>query len=207
MPKKVNFQTSPRSFAKPIWGRFGRPKSTKMEPKTSPNLRRFSRAKKLLFKSLLEPSWADLGAFWRPSWGPKKHFRIGKTNTGAKSTFFMKTSVQEAFWCELGAIWAPKRAQKGGQKGPKRHQKRDQNDIKILIDFWIDFWTILEAPGDLDREPRGLRGAWLSSLISKNSKTISKTVQSRSNPSGGGGFNRAARSPPGRLRKSRRGMA
>ena len=93
----------------------------------------------MLLKTLLEPSWGDLRTFWRPSWGPKNHFYIGKTNTGAKSAFFMKTSVQEAFWCELGAIWAAKRDQKGGQKGPKRHQKRDQNDIKILIDFWSDF--------------------------------------------------------------------
>ena len=51
-------------------GAFREPKSTKIGPKTSPNFRRFSRAKKLLFKSLLEPSWADLGAFWRPSWAP-----------------------------------------------------------------------------------------------------------------------------------------
>ena len=36
-------------------------------------------------------------------------------------------------------------------------------------------------------------------LNSENSKKISKTVQTRSDPSGGGGFNRAARSPPGRV--------
>ena len=48
---------------------FREPKSTKIGPKTSPNLRRFSKAKKLVFNSLLEPSWADLGTFWRPSWG------------------------------------------------------------------------------------------------------------------------------------------
>ena len=76
--KKVNFQTPkrrvdlqhgghPRNFLEGL----GSPKSTKIGPKTSQNLRRFSRAKKLLFKSLLEPSWADLEAFWRPSWGLK----------------------------------------------------------------------------------------------------------------------------------------
>ena len=99
----------------------------------------------MLLKTLLEPSWGDLRAFWRPSWGPKNRFRIGKTNTGAKFTFFMKISVQEAFWSELGPIWAAKRVQKGGQKGPKRHQKRDQNDINFLIDFLIDFGPISEA--------------------------------------------------------------
>ena len=47
---------------------FREPKATKIGAETTPNLRRFSTAKKLVFKSLLEPSWADLGAFWRPSW-------------------------------------------------------------------------------------------------------------------------------------------
>ena len=47
-----------------------------------------------------------------------------------------------------------------------------------------------------------MRAAGLDSLISKNSKTIWKSVQSRSDPSGGGGFNRAARSPQGPGTKS-----
>ena len=33
------------------------------------------KSEKMLFKSLLEPSWADLGAFWRPSWGPNLRSR------------------------------------------------------------------------------------------------------------------------------------
>ena len=40
----------------------------------------------------------------------------------------------------------------------------------------------------------GMRGAWLDSLISKNSKTNSISVWTRSDPSGGGGFNRCAHS-------------
>ena len=99
-----------------------------------------------------------------------------------------------ASWAELGAIWAAKRAQKGGQDEPKTHPKRDQNDIKILIDFWIDFGPNLEARRGVNQPPRGMRGAWLDSLSSKNSKTISKSVQTRSDPSGGGGFNRFAQS-------------
>ena len=38
-----------------------------------------------------------------------------------------------------------------------------------------------------------MRGAWLDSFEFKNSKKISKTVQTRSDPSGGGGFNHAVR--------------
>ena len=74
MPKKTKFASQPPYFLAPFWT----PKSTKIEPKTSPNLRRFSRAKKVLSKSLLGPSWADLGAFWRPSWGSKYRCGIGR---------------------------------------------------------------------------------------------------------------------------------
>ena len=49
-----------------------------MAPKTHPNFRRFSRAKKLFFKSLLEPSWTDLEPFWEPSWGSKYRCGIGR---------------------------------------------------------------------------------------------------------------------------------
>ena len=77
-PKKVNFQTPQRRILLRYGRGFGRSKSTKIGAKTSQNLRRFSRAKKLLFKSLLEPSWADLGAFWRPSWGSKNRCGIGR---------------------------------------------------------------------------------------------------------------------------------
>ena len=93
-----------------------------------------------------------------------------------------------ASWAELEPIWAPKMVQKGGQKGPKRRQKRDQNDMNILIDFWIDFGAIWEAQEGWTQAPCGMRGAWLDSLSSKNSKKISKTIRTRSDPSGGGGF-------------------
>ena len=80
----------------------------------------------------------------------------------------MKIGVQEQF----GSKKDPKGTILGAKMGPKRHQKRIQNDIKILIDFWIDFWMILEAPGRGGYRSGGLRGAWLSSLISKNFEKI-----------------------------------
>ena len=61
-----------------FWAPFWAPKSTKMAPKPRQNLRRCSRAKKLPFKTLLEPSWADLEAFWRPSWGLRNRCGIGR---------------------------------------------------------------------------------------------------------------------------------
>ena len=68
-------------------GRFGEPKSIKIGPKTNQNLRRFSRAKRLLFKSLLEPSWADLGALGPPKScsGPRWRSFFCKTTFCTKS--------------------------------------------------------------------------------------------------------------------------
>ena len=56
---------------KSFWAPQRGAKSIKNAAKTEQKLSRFSSSKKLLFKSLLEPSWADLGAFWKPSWGQK----------------------------------------------------------------------------------------------------------------------------------------
>ena len=79
-------------FGHPFWHQ-NRPKTA---PKTSQNPRRFSRVKKTLFKTVLEPSWADLEPFWVPSWAQKNRFRIGKRSTGAKSTFLKKISLRKA---------------------------------------------------------------------------------------------------------------
>ena len=52
----------------------GRPKGgqdeVKMGPKTDQNRSKKRRRKKKVLKIVLEPSWADLGSSWVPSWGP-----------------------------------------------------------------------------------------------------------------------------------------
>ena len=73
-PKKYPKKSCTQVFLAPFWA----PKSTKNHPKTNQKFRRFSRAKKMLLKSLLELSWADLGAFWEPSWGSKNRCGIGR---------------------------------------------------------------------------------------------------------------------------------
>ena len=86
-PKKINFQTLKCRILLGNGVQLGTPKSTKIGPKTSQNLSRFSRAKKLLFKSLLEPSWADLEAFGRPSSGPNWRSGIGNVIFPRNSRF------------------------------------------------------------------------------------------------------------------------
>ena len=81
-PKKLKNSMQKNSqqggHRKSFWAPQRGPKSIKNAAKTEQKLSRFSSSKKLLFKSLLEPSWADLGAFWRPSWGSKYRCGIGR---------------------------------------------------------------------------------------------------------------------------------
>ena len=47
-----------------------------------------------------------------------------------------------------------------------------------------------------------MRGPWQDSFEFKEFENFSKTIQTRSDPSGGGGFNCAARSPQGRAKRN-----
>ena len=166
-----------------IWG-------PKTEPKTTQNRSKNHLKKRSPLGSLLRPSWDDLGPILAASWallGVKIVLWPTRRSFFQKSTFSKRSGVKTRLGTILGRFGSPKGVVLGGQKGPKRHQKRDQNDIKILIDFWIDFGPIWEAQGTRVRATCGMRGAWLDSLSSKNSKKISKTVWTRSDPSGGGG--------------------
>ena len=106
---------------------FGEPKWPKIGPKTHPKLRRILISKKWPSKIVLEPSWVDFKRFWLPSWGPKRRFRIGKTNTGAKLVFLQKIRCQEAAWTELGRTWVPKGRHLGSPNGSKSDSKFIQN--------------------------------------------------------------------------------
>ena len=148
----------------------GSQNGAKIDPKTIQNRRRFLRAKKMLFKTLLDPSWADLSPILeRSDLENRAPARAGAIFS--KFTFLTKIWLQDSFWTENGPSWVPKGFQMGGQEGPKRHQKRNQNGIKILIDFYTDFEPNLEVRGTRPRRDRrvsgGMRGAWLSSLNSR----------------------------------------
>ena len=56
---------------------FGTPNWSKIGPKTIPNLIRFLRPSKSVSKTVLGPSWADLGRFGASSWGPGRRFGVG----------------------------------------------------------------------------------------------------------------------------------
>ena len=87
----------------------------------------------MLFKSLLEPSWADLRAFWPPSWVPKCRSGISRRSISWIFTFFVLIGFQIAFKTELGRSWAPKVPRmtpswlRQAKIEPKSSQKNDQN--------------------------------------------------------------------------------
>ena len=53
------------------WGSKGSPNRPQIDPKTVQNRRQKSTWKMIAFGTLLDPSWARLGAFWDRSWGQK----------------------------------------------------------------------------------------------------------------------------------------
>ena len=80
MPKKTNFKSPQRTCYATWRGGFWKANPIKIGSKTWPNLRRCSTTKKILFQTLLGTSWADLGAFWRSSWGPNMRSGISERN-------------------------------------------------------------------------------------------------------------------------------
>ena len=116
--------------------------------------------------------------------------------TGLEAFLARLGAILGRTWTDLGAQEGPKGRPKGIQEAPKTSPKLHEIFDRNFDRFWTDFG----GPGEIRAWPGGLRGAWLDSLSSKNSKKISKTIQTRSDPSGGGGLpplrgNTAARPP------------
>ena len=119
-------RTTRRSITGPYGDPFGNPKSTKIGPKTIPNLIRFSRAKKLVFKSLLGPSWADLGPLRSP-----------KSCCGSSGARFLKKhhfSTNRTCKPNLAAKSANNDPKMDPQNDPKSTKNQHEKIIKILIE-------------------------------------------------------------------------
>ena len=127
-----------------FWGGFGRPKSTKISPKTSQNLRRFSRAKKLLFKSLLEPSWADL-----------EPLRSSKSCCGPHGARFFKNHIFSTKRARKPNL-AAKSAENDPNLAPQDEPKSIKNRCQKMIKFWV---ASKRAMPRFRGWPGGLRGA------------------------------------------------
>ena len=77
----------------------------------------------MMLKIVLEPSWADLGSFWVPSWDRLGLKIVLSPKAGLvflKNDVFEKVRCQEATLADLGSIWGPKRLQNGRRGGSKK---------------------------------------------------------------------------------------
>ena len=200
--KRLCEQSDFRSIFGSIWGGFGgglgKHFGDKMPSKTHQNLTRFFTSKKSLSKSVLEPSWVDLRSFWVASWGQIMHWHLGKRSVCGNFTFSTKKTSQEASWSDLGWIWTSKTTILGAKNPPRGRPRRAKNETKMTSIFGSIFGSIFDRfwrPRKLRRSSGGgtggLRGACLRLQRSRKS---SISIQTRSDPSGGGGFNRFAHS-------------
>ena len=122
----------------PLWGGFWGPKIDQNRTQNASKIKTFSRAKKMLFKSLLKPSWADLDPFLTPSWTQKTSFRIGICSISWKITFLENWTLQTdlgtilgRFWANLAPNMAPKWHPKTTKKRTKKqHEKRTKTTTK-----------------------------------------------------------------------------
>ena len=99
-----------------IWG-------AKTEPKTTQNRSKNHLEKRSRFRSLLRPSWDDLGPILAASWavlGVKIVLWLQRRSFFQKSTFSNKSGLKTRLGAILGRFGSPKGVVLGGQKGPKR---------------------------------------------------------------------------------------
>jgi hypothetical protein len=151
MQKKSNFRTPQRRIMSSLGEVLGGQNRPKMAPKTSQNLRRISKAKKLLFKSVLEPSWADLG--------PKKH--VPKPTVTVRTADLQKKARETNFvsnLSNLAAKMAKNDPNMAPQDDPKSTQNRCQKMIEILIEKKVLRVHFLGRPGGMRWPPGGIIG-------------------------------------------------
>ena len=105
----------------------GPKKGPKMDPKTIQNRNQILSRNKMLSKTLLEPSWADIGPFWGPAWSSK----VCSPSNAAhflKNHIFFKNRVPRTVlgptWTNLGAQECPKGSSNSVQNGSPKTIKK-----------------------------------------------------------------------------------
>ena len=99
-----------------FWLHLGREKGAKTEPKTTKNQSKNRLKKRSHFRTVLRPSWGDLGSILAPSWRPR---RVKIVLSPRVALIFLKIDLfeekwsQDASWDDLGSIWVAKRGRLG----------------------------------------------------------------------------------------------
>ena len=116
------------------WVDFDAKKACKRLPKRTQNGYQNLKRKKMLFGTLLEPSWGDLGSFWVASGTPKCWFFIGFSNVFWNIAFRKKKGPKTNFGTILGQLGVKKAPQKAPKRRPKRPQKAIQKITPVQKD-------------------------------------------------------------------------
>ena len=83
-------------------------------------------------KTILDPSWGDLGPSWVPSWGPGNALAL-RRRCFVNIHFFDVKTVRRWSWDQLWPTKAPKRPKMTPKTEPKSTPRRSKIDVKIVI--------------------------------------------------------------------------
>ena len=87
-------------------------------------------------KTILDPSWSDLGPSWAPSWADLDLKIVLSPSVALvflKMHFFDVKTVRRRLWDQLWPTKAPKRPKMTPKTEPKSTPRRSKIDVKIVI--------------------------------------------------------------------------
>ena len=114
--------------------RFGRPKRHQNRPQTDQKSKRKFKTKKKRPKTILDPSWSDLGSILPPFWDHCWHFCCGKL-LFVNIYLFEDKTVRRRFRDQFGPKKAPTSPKMTPKRGPRSSPKRPKIDIEIDMNF------------------------------------------------------------------------
>ena len=142
-PNQDDFKTvlDPQGPSKPQFGvtpgaPFGRPNRHQNGTKNDPKSKRKFKRKKNRSKTILDPSWGDLGPSWVPSWADLDLKIVLSPSVALvflKNHFFDVKTVRRRLWDQLWPTKAPKRPKMTPKTEPKSTPRRSKIDVKIVI--------------------------------------------------------------------------
>ena len=115
--------------------RLGGQNATKIDPKTIQNRSEKSRGKQKRSKTILDPSWGDLGPSWVPSWADLDLKIVLSPSVAlvfVKNHFFDVKTVRRRLWDQLWPTKAPKRPKMTPKTEPKSTPRRSKIETKSM---------------------------------------------------------------------------
>ena len=118
-----------------FWVPKGPPDGIKIGPKTYKKSMQKTMRKQNRNKTVLGPSWGDLGSFVVAPGGLFLLFFYWFLKLVVNIRFLKNISFQKPSWTDLSSIWGRFGCPKGAKMAPKTDQKTIKNHVKILCFF------------------------------------------------------------------------